>query len=200
MRRKPAHCSKVFSPSRGTFSSALREGKAPFWSRKATMFSATVEDRPETRASSAAEAVFTSTPTAFTQSSTRASSARASRYWSTSCWYWPTPMALGSILTSSANGSCRRRAMETAPRSDTSRPGNSFAASSEAEYTEAPASLTTIFCIFSSGTSLSRSPASLSVSREAVPLPIATSCTPWATHSLRSEASDASHWRLGSCG
>ena len=27
-----------------------------------------------------------------------------------------TPMDFGSILTSSANGSCRRRAMETAPR------------------------------------------------------------------------------------
>jgi uncharacterized protein len=33
----------------------------------------------------------------------------------------PTPMDFGSIFTSSARGSCRRRAMETAPRSDTSR-------------------------------------------------------------------------------
>ncbi len=40
------------------------------------MFSATVADRPDTRDNSAAEAVFTYTPTAFTQSSTRASSAR----------------------------------------------------------------------------------------------------------------------------
>ena len=35
--------------------------------------------------------------------------------------------------------------MEIAPRMVTSRSGNSLAASSEAEYTEAPASLTTIF-------------------------------------------------------
>jgi hypothetical protein len=40
------------------------------------MFSATLDDSPATRASSGADAVFTSTPTAFTQSSTRASSAR----------------------------------------------------------------------------------------------------------------------------
>ena len=44
-----------------------------------------------------------------------------------------TPMALGSILTSSARGSCRRRAIDTAPRSVTSRSGNSCAASSDAE-------------------------------------------------------------------
>ncbi len=121
----------------------------------------------------AADAVFTCTPTAFTQSSTRASSARASRYWSTSCWYWPTPIAFGSILTSSASGSCRRRAIDTAPRSETSTSGNSREAISDAEYTDAPASLTTILVSLSSGASLMRSAASLSVSRDAVPLPIA---------------------------
>ncbi len=103
------------------------------------------------RASRAAEAVLTSTPTAFTQSSTTASSVRASSRWVTSCWYWPTPMDLGSIFTSSASGSCRRRAMDTAPRRDTSSSGNSFAASSEAEYTDAPASLTMILVSFSAG-------------------------------------------------
>src|SRR3546814_6782971 len=46
-------------------------------------------------------------------------------------------------LTSSASGSCRRRAIDTAPRIDTSRFGNSAAAVAEAEYTDAPASLTT---------------------------------------------------------
>ena len=85
------------------------------------------------RASSGTEAVLTSTPTALTQSSTTASSERASSVWLTSCWYWPTPIDFGSILTSSASGSCRRRAIDTAPRSDTSRSGNSCAASSEAE-------------------------------------------------------------------
>ena len=43
----------------------------------------------------------------------------------TSCWYWPTPMDFGSILTSSASGSCRRRAIDTAPLMDTSSSGSS---------------------------------------------------------------------------
>src|SRR5690606_4776254 len=119
---------------------SLRLLNAPLASRNCTMFCARVLLRPEMRASKATDAVFTSTPTAFTQSSTTASSERASFSCDTSCWYWPTPMALGSIFTSSASGSCRRRAMETAPRIETSRSGNSLAASSEAEYTEAPAS------------------------------------------------------------
>ncbi len=123
MRRKPAHCSKVRGPSRATFSRSLRLANGPLASRCATMASASEAPRPDTRASSGAEAVLRSTPTAFTASSTTASSERPSRYWSTSCWYWPTPIDFGSILTSSASGSCRRRAIETAPRSDTSRSG-----------------------------------------------------------------------------
>ena len=109
------------------------------------MFLASVSLRPEMRASSGADAVLTSAPTALTQSSTTASSFRASWTWLTSCWYWPTPIAFGSMRTSSASGSCSRRAIETAPRSDTSRSGNSFAASSDAEYTDAPASDTITF-------------------------------------------------------
>ena len=70
---------------------------------------------------------------AFTQSSTTASSERASLVSATSCWYWPTPIDFGSILTSSASGSCRRRAIETAPRSETSSSGSSFEANAEAE-------------------------------------------------------------------
>ena len=94
---------------------------------------ATLAFRPDTRASSGADAVFTSTPTAFTQSSTTASSVRASCDWPTSCWYWPTPIDFGSIFTSSASGSCSRRAIDTAPRSDTSMSGSSRDANSEAE-------------------------------------------------------------------
>ena len=37
-----------------------------------------------------------------------------------SCWYWPTPMAFGVDLTSSARGSWSRRAMDTAERRFTS--------------------------------------------------------------------------------
>ena len=130
--------------------------------------------------SSGTEAVFTSTPTALTQSSTTASRFFASLDCETSCWYWPTPIDFGSIFTSSASGSCRRRAIDTAPRIDTSRSGNSLAASSEAEYTEAPASETTIFCNRASGYFFMTSWTSLSVSRLAVPLPMAISVTPCA--------------------
>ncbi len=105
----------------------------PFMSRKLTMLCATLAFSPETRASRGADAVFTSTPTALTQSSTTASSERANCVWLTSCWYCPTPIDFGSILTNSASGSCRRRAIDTAPRSDTSSSGNSREANSEAE-------------------------------------------------------------------
>ena len=152
------------------------------------------------RASRAAEAVFTSTPTAFTQSSTTASRLRASCSWETSCWYWPTPMDFGSIFTSSASGSCRRRAMETAPRRDTSSSGNSLAASSEAEYTEAPASLTMILVSFRPGSLRTSSPASLSVSRLAVPLPMAISSTPCLAHSLPRVTRVSSHLLWGTWG
>ena len=80
---------------------------------------------PETRASSGLLAVLTSTPTALTASSTTASSERSSLLPVTSCWYWPTPIDFGSILTSSARGSWSRRAMETAPRRETSMSGSS---------------------------------------------------------------------------
>ena len=88
---------------------------------------------PDTRASSGAEAVLASTPTALTQSSTTASSERASLVSPRSCWYCPTPIAFGSILTSSASGSCSRRAIDTAPRKVTSSSGNSSDAKAEAE-------------------------------------------------------------------
>ena len=113
--------------------SAVRVRNGPFASRCATMFSARPGVMPETRRSSGADAVLTSTPTALTQSSTTASSDRDSAVWLMSCWYCPTPIDFGSILTSSASGSCRRRAIETAPRSDTSMPGSSCEANADAE-------------------------------------------------------------------
>ena len=142
------------------------------------MLCAKVAFKPDTRASKGAEAVFTSTPTAFTQSSTTASKLCANCTWLTSCWYWPTPMDFGSIFTNSANGSCKRRAIDTAPRKDTSKSGNSFAANSDAEYTEAPASDTTNLCTPASGIAFITSAANWSVSRLAVPLPMAINCTP----------------------
>ena len=123
IRRKPAHCSNAFGPSRATSFSAVRERNGPFVSRCETMFSASPVVMPETRVSSGADAVLTSTPTAFTQSSTTASSERDSDTSDRSCWYCPTPIDFGSIFTSSASGSCSRRAIETAPRSETSMSG-----------------------------------------------------------------------------
>ena len=86
--------------------------------------------------------MFNSTPTWFTHRSTTPPRASLRRACFMSCWYWPTPMALGSIFTSSERGSWSRRARLTALRRDTSSWGNSAAASLEAEYTEAPASFT----------------------------------------------------------
>ena len=126
MRRNPAHCSNAFGPSRGTSFSALRDLNGPLASRCCTMLCARPVPMPDTRASSGAEAVLASTPTALTQSSTTASSERASLHSPRSCWYWPTPIAFGSIFTSSASGSCRRRAIDTAPRSVTSSSGQFF--------------------------------------------------------------------------
>src|SRR5690606_41303805 len=66
----------ILGPSRGSFFSSPRERNGPLPSRWATMFSASPDVMPETRASSGADAVLTSTPTPFTQSSTTASSER----------------------------------------------------------------------------------------------------------------------------
>ena len=68
--------------------------------------------------------------------------------------------------------------MDTAPRRLTSSSGSSREASSEAEYTEAPASDTTVRVSFSSEWSRISSAASRSVSREAVPLPMLIRSTP----------------------
>ena len=155
---------------------------------------------PDTRRSSGADAVLTSTPTAFTQSSTTASSERDRAVPAMSCWYWPTPIDLGSILTSSASGSCRRRAIDTAPRSDTSSSGSSAEACSEAEYTDAPASDTTAAVSPRSGSRAMRSRTSAWVSREAVPLPMATSSTPCSRASSPRRVREVSHCRRGTCG
>ena len=51
-------------------------------------------------------------------------------------------LILGSIFTSSARGSCNLLAIEIAPLNETFISGYSSVASLDAEYTEAPASLT----------------------------------------------------------
>lgn len=90
--------------------------------------------------------------------------------------------------------------MDTAPRIETSRSGSSAEAYADAEYTEAPASDTTAFVNDSDGSAASSSAANLSVSREAVPLPIAISSTRCSVASRVSVASDSRHLRCGGCG
>mmetsp|Transcript_23717 Transcript_23717/g.65811 ORF Transcript_23717/g.65811 Transcript_23717/m.65811 type:complete len:280 (+) Transcript_23717:854-1693(+) len=117
-----------------------------------------------------------SIPTRLTADSTTASSSFASCFSFMSCWYSPIPMCCGSIFTSSDRGSCSLLAMDTAPRSDTSIPGSSLAASGDALYMLAPASFTTAHPTDSSWHATAMN---CSVSRDAVPLPIATTFTPW---------------------
>ena len=90
--------------------------------------------------------------------------------------------------------------METAPRRLTSKSGSSEAALLDAEYTEAPASLTTTLVKFSSGWSAISSPTSLSVSRLAVPFPIATSEAVCFFARFARISMEDCHSFLGSCG
>ncbi|MNQ92737.1 hypothetical protein D3C85_1081710 [compost metagenome] len=173
----PTHCSKDFAPRRGTFDSSCREPNLPFSSRYFTMFFASVALTPDTYDSKDGDAVFKSTPTWLTADSTTAFKFSSRRFCETSCWYCPTPIAFGSIFTSSASGSCSLRAIEIALRSATSSSGNSVCASFDAEYTLAPASLTIKYLSFRSLISPISSATNCSVSRDAVPFPITISST-----------------------
>ena len=83
--RNPALCSKAFGPNLATFKSSFRDLKAPFSSRKATIFLAIVLLIPEMQERREAEAVFKSTPTLFTQSSTTLFNCSVSLLWFISC-------------------------------------------------------------------------------------------------------------------
>ena len=129
MRRKPAHCSKAFGPEPRHLAAApcgTRNG--PLASRWATMFWARPgaeardarQQRRRGRVDVDADRVDAVLDHARRASATACASSR-------SCWYWPTPIDFGSILTSSASGSCSRRAIDTAPRSVTSSSGQFLA-------------------------------------------------------------------------
>ena len=120
MRRKPAACSNVLSPRRGTFSSAARD-------RERAVLVAVGDDAlrralrdqaGHARQQRRRRGVQVDADRVHAVLDHRVERARQLRSGSTSCWYWPTPIDFGSIFTSSASGSCRRRAIETAPRSD----------------------------------------------------------------------------------
>ena len=100
--------------------------------------------KPDTYFNILLDAVFMFTPTSLTIFETVKSKFSVNFFWSTSCWYSPIPILLGSIFTSSLNGSCTRLPMLTALRSCTSKSGNSFCAYLLAEYTDAPASETIV--------------------------------------------------------
>ena len=85
IRMKPAHCSKAFGPSFGTFLSSARELKRPLVSRYSTIFFASVLLIPETYSRRDADAVLRSTPTALTQVSTTPARVSSNFFWFMSC-------------------------------------------------------------------------------------------------------------------
>ena len=120
-RRKPAHCSKALGPSPLTFFSWARVAKAPSSSRRATTFfggGGGKARHPGQQRGAGGVQVHAHGVDAVLHHAVQRVACR--RLAGMSCWYWPTPTALGSILTSSARGSCRRRAMDTALRRFTS--------------------------------------------------------------------------------
>ena len=140
--KNPAHCSNALLPNFGTFSNSFLCFRLPFESLYSTIFLAIVLFIPDTYESNDGVAVFTSTPTLFTASSTTPVRLSDNFFWFTSCWYCPTPIAFGSIFTNSASGSWSLLAIDIAPLSETFISGYSSVASFDAEYTDAPASLT----------------------------------------------------------
>ena len=138
----PAHCSYADFPNLGTFNNCFLFFIFPFSSLYFTIFPAIVLLIPDTYESNDGVAVFISTPTLLTASSTTPVRLSDNFFWLTSCWYWPTPIAFGSIFTNSARGSCSLLAIEIAPLKETFISGYSSVASFDAEYTDAPASLT----------------------------------------------------------
>ena len=94
--------------------------------------------------------------------------------WLTSCWYSPTPILFGSILTSSLSGSSTLLAIDIALLFSTVKSGNSSIASLLAEYTLAPASFVIMYL---TSKPFIASDTNASLSLEAVPLPILISLT-----------------------
>mmetsp|Transcript_14199 Transcript_14199/g.43553 ORF Transcript_14199/g.43553 Transcript_14199/m.43553 type:complete len:202 (+) Transcript_14199:969-1574(+) len=178
MRKNPAACSNDFGPMPLTLRSSLRDLYPPFGRASSTAL-ARAAVKPATCWSNSAEAEFSSTPTWHTHPCTTCASSAESFLGVTSDWYMPTPRDTGLTLTSSASGSCSLRASDAAPRVPTSVPGSAAAAFSDTERTDAPASSTMVMRTWENKLlALASASATTScVSREAVPLPIATTPT-----------------------
>ena len=130
MRIKPAHCSNAFGPSFATFRSSFLLSKRPFSLAVCHDVFAITLLTPEMYSSSDAgcrvqidtdfiHAVLNDTAERPRRASSGSYRADTGRH------RWIS----GSILTSSASGSCTRRAMEAALRCPTSKFGNSSVAS-----------------------------------------------------------------------
>ena len=135
------------------------------------------------------------TPTLFTHLVTVKSKDSLNFFWETSCWYWPTPIDLGSILTSSLSGSCSLLAIDIALLFSTVKSGNSCIAKGLAEYTLAPASETIAY--LQSFSSFNVSLTSFSLSLDAVPLPMAIISTWYFLIKSFNTAFDSSHLLCG---
>jgi hypothetical protein len=193
------HCSNAFGPRRVTFSSSLRVRNGPFASRCATMFFAIDADRPATRLSRASLAVLRSTPTWFTQSSTtsratsRAGLVHVVLVLADADRLRVDLHQFGERILQAARDRHRpaQRHVELGElaRGDLAGRVDRGAGFADDELLHAEF-----------GQRLIRSAASLSVSREAVPLPIEISATPCCLHSTPSVCSEPSQSSRGTCG
>ena len=170
--KNPTANSYVLFPNLLTFFICSLDVNLPFSSLYFTIFFAKDIDKPETYCNKDGDAVLILTPTWLTTFSTTKSNCSVSFFWFISCWYCPTEIDFGSIFTSSAKGSCKRLAIDTALRSSTWYVGNSSFAIVLAEYTLAPASDTITYWVFKWFFWINEA-IKLSVSLLAVPFPIA---------------------------
>lgn len=83
--KNPEHCSYATFPNFGTFNNCFLFLNFPFSSLYFTMFFAIPEFTPDTYDSSDGVAIFTSTPTLFTASSTTPVRLSFNVFWFTSC-------------------------------------------------------------------------------------------------------------------
>eukprot|EP00962_Isochrysis_galbana_P025069 scaffold7712_cov119-Isochrysis_galbana.AAC.3 len=165
-----------------TRSKSFRQPK-PAAGRASSTAAAREAVRPATCRRSSAEAELRSTPTWHTHACTTRDSSATSRGRGTS-------------------GSCSLLASEAAPRVPASVPGSAAAAGSVTESTDAPASFTTEMrtCATAGPPPASASATTSCVSRDAVPLPIATTLTPCRAIHSRSVPIASSRRDWGGCG
>ena len=154
---------------------------------------------PDTYFNKEGEAVLMFTPTLFTVFDTTKSSDSVNFLLVTSCWYCPTPILSGVILTSSDRGSWSLLPMDIALLFSTVRSGNSSMASLLAEYTLAPASETIMYSTGSFSSLITRA-MNCSDSLDAVPFPMAIISMLYLFTKFVIIFFDSSYLLCGSCG